>query len=189
MGTKKTTSKKQIAANRKNAKKGGIKTVEGAKKSRFNAKKHGVLTHLLLESEAVEHEKFRQMLEDEFKPANAMEAVLVDLIASYQLRLIRLAQWEEGVTTETPMEPAAEMIDGYYTLKPLDEPLKATGKPHLKYFGGLDFEDLEKCQRYGTTLENRMYKALNQLERLQRMRIGENIQAPQIVHFEGQEAD
>ena len=33
-------------------------------------------------------------------------------------------------------------------------------------------------QRYETTIENKLYRALNQLERLQRIRLGDKIPAP-----------
>ena len=39
-------------------------------------------------------------------------------------------------------------------------------------------ETLEKIQRYETKLERQMFRAMNQLERLQRMRQGEAIPAP-----------
>ena len=39
-------------------------------------------------------------------------------------------------------------------------------------------ETLDKILRYETTLERQLYRAMNQLERLQRRRNGENIPAP-----------
>jgi hypothetical protein len=39
-------------------------------------------------------------------------------------------------------------------------------------------EVLEKILRYVTTIERQLYRAMNQLERLQRRRQGENIPAP-----------
>lgn len=39
-------------------------------------------------------------------------------------------------------------------------------------------ETLEKIQRYETKLKRQMFRAMNQLERLQRMRQGEAIPAP-----------
>jgi hypothetical protein len=39
-------------------------------------------------------------------------------------------------------------------------------------------EVLEKIMRYETTLQRQMYRAMSQLERLQRMRQGESIPAP-----------
>jgi len=37
---------------------------------------------------------------------------------------------------------------------------------------------LEKILRYETALERQLFRAMNQLERLQRRRLGENIPAP-----------
>lgn len=41
-----------------------------------------------------------------------------------------------------------------------------------------DVETLQTFQRYETSVENKFYRALNQLERLQRMRRGDKIAAP-----------
>jgi hypothetical protein len=37
---------------------------------------------------------------------------------------------------------------------------------------------LEKIMRYGTMLERQQYRAMNQLERVQRMRLGEAVPPP-----------
>ena len=39
-------------------------------------------------------------------------------------------------------------------------------------------DTLDKIMRYETTLERQLYRAMHQLERLQRMRKGEDIPAP-----------
>jgi len=41
-----------------------------------------------------------------------------------------------------------------------------------------DVEELQKLQRYETSIENKLYRALNQLERLQRMSYGDSVPAP-----------
>ena len=43
-----TISDKQLEANRKNAKLGGVKTEEGKEVSRLNALKHGLLSEVIL---------------------------------------------------------------------------------------------------------------------------------------------
>jgi len=40
-------SEKQLDANRKNAKKGGVKTEQGKAISRLNAEKHGIFTKVI----------------------------------------------------------------------------------------------------------------------------------------------
>ena len=42
-------------------------------------------------------------------------------------------------------------------------------------------EDFQKLHRYETTIENRLYKALHELERLQRLRGGQSVPAPLIL--------
>jgi len=51
----------------------------------------------------------------------------------------------------------------------------------------IQHEDIEKLSgtylRYQTTIENRLYKAIHELERLQRLRSGENVPSPVAVDF------
>jgi len=56
-------SEKQIEANKNNAKKGGVKTVEGKEVSRMNALKHGILSselYICSESAGMNHEEFAE---------------------------------------------------------------------------------------------------------------------------------
>ena len=49
----------------------------------------------------------------------------------------------------------------------------------IKKLGSIPSKDeLERLLRYEGTIERQLYKALNQLERLQRMRAGDEIPAP-----------
>ncbi len=59
-------------------------------------------------------------------------------------------------------------------------------KPHVKRLKGSlpPKKELEKVTRYEGSLERQFYKALNQLERVQRMRAGEKIPAPIPVELE-----
>jgi len=44
-----------------------------------------------------------------------------------------------------------------------------------------DADTLDKIMRYETTLERQLYRAMNQLERLQRMRSGEALPSPLLM--------
>jgi hypothetical protein len=57
------------------------------------------------------------------------------------------------------------------------------GKPYTKVVAAVlpSVAVLEKIQRYETKLERQMFRAMAQLERLQRMRLGESLPAPLTV--------
>ncbi len=44
-------------------------------------------------------------------------------------------------------------------------------------------ETLEKLRRYEVSLNKQMFRAMHELERLQRRRLGENVPAPQVVEI------
>ncbi|MGH1364213.1 MAG: hypothetical protein ACRBF0_11685 [Calditrichia bacterium] len=98
-----TVSKKQLAANRKNAKKGGVKTDTGKAIVRFNAVKHGLLAKevVVLKGEGAEDPKeFEQLLNDlkqELQPVGTIEEMLLEKIASLYWRLRRAYRYEVGL--------------------------------------------------------------------------------------------
>jgi hypothetical protein len=79
-------SKRQIVANRRNAKKGGVKTAKGKAASRLNALKHGILSReaVIRRGDVAESEEERQAisgaLRAELKPVGFVEHYLVDLL-------------------------------------------------------------------------------------------------------------
>ena len=95
------TSKKQIEANRKNAKKGGVKTEAGKEVSKMNALTHGILSHHLYipnnsymtKEELVE---FQSAFVESMQPEGMMETLLVDRLIATFLRLQRLYIAEAG---------------------------------------------------------------------------------------------
>ena len=89
-------SQKQLEANQKNAKLGGVKTEEGKAVSKYNALKHGLLSkEVLLEGE---DEKMLvevgKKLRAELEPQTELELVLVDRITANVWRLRRVMQIE-----------------------------------------------------------------------------------------------
>ena len=83
------TSKKQIAANRRNAKKStGPKTKEGKIKSSQNSIKHGlyskkhVLDSPLIKEDQNEYRQLMQSVIDNFNPQTIIESILVQKIAN-----------------------------------------------------------------------------------------------------------
>ena len=47
-------------------------------------------------------------------------------------------------------------------------------------------QSVDKLLRYETTIERQLYRAVDQLERLQRVRVGEIVPPPINVQFNGQ---
>ena len=84
-------SKKQLVANKQNAKKGGVKTAEGKAVARLNALKHGLLSEeILLTGENEEAlTGLEERLVAELQPKGELEGILVDRIVSSVWRLKR----------------------------------------------------------------------------------------------------
>ena len=154
-------SKRQIAANRRNARKStGPKTPEGKRVSRMNALKHGVSARsLLLDWEDPdEFDTFGQCLRRDLAPEDAAEEMLVEKIIQLGWRL------ERGSRAET----AAIR----YAVSQNPEP--GGWDPEVRRWrrdmAVLENRDVEKIMRYETSLENRFYRALNELRRYREAR-------------------
>jgi hypothetical protein len=99
----KTTSAKQIAANRRNAVKStGPRTPQGRAVSRMNALKHGILSKqvlvrgLILQESSEELEALHRRFWEELQPAGPLEEMLVDQIVTAHWRLRRALTAESG---------------------------------------------------------------------------------------------
>ncbi|MBI1812418.1 hypothetical protein HY285_00820 [Candidatus Peregrinibacteria bacterium] len=93
------TTDKQIAANKKNAKKAGVKTPEGKDVSKMNAIKHGILSsHLFIstgkDGEREEFVDFAANFVEEMQPVGLLETLLADRIfgAFWRLRRLSIAE-------------------------------------------------------------------------------------------------
>jgi hypothetical protein len=150
------TSEKQIQANRINALKGGVKTEEGKAIVRLNAVSYGFFSKevLLPGEDARLMGAFREKLMAELQPQGLLETVLVDRIISSSWRLKRLLRSE------------LKLYQNYS--------VKLNSRPRVDY----RYSPWQNVVRYETTLERQIYKALHELERLQRARSGEPVPAP-----------
>jgi hypothetical protein len=96
-------SKKQLEANKRNAKKGGVKTSEGKAVIKYNAIKHGLLVKeiVITVGEGAENpEEFQELLGyliNDLKPVGSVEEMLVEKIASAYWRLRRAYKYEVGL--------------------------------------------------------------------------------------------
>ena len=163
-------SQKQMEANQKNAELGGVKTEQGKEISKFNAQKHGILRQTITEYEKDFYFEMLDQLEQELKPAGIIEEILVERIATYYLRLFRSAK-AEGEYVKSVLKPHITVMRS-----PLDdgmfdhiEVVQREGyKPQITPDAINSLGDI--YLRYETTLENRIYKTLYELERIKRIK-------------------
>ncbi len=172
------TSQKQIKANQENGKKGGVKTEEGKAVSKYNAIKHGILKQVVSDYEKDFYDGIVEQLEDQFHPVGVFEEILVDRIGIYYLKLYRVGKAENEYMRAilnprvTKVEDEMEMYLSTSKVVVVNE----------GYVPKIDSDDVEKLSdvyaRYETAIENRLYKALHELQRLQASRNGENVPPP-----------
>jgi len=154
-------TEKQLIANRRNAQLGGVKTAAGKEISRFNAITHGLLTKAVIKTpeEAPVLEQLRNNLTSQYLPEGELEMLLVERIASCIWRLKRVLKLETKAITD---DWAWSIEDGH--------PYTAIA------WQGLN--------RYETNIERQLYKAMHELERVQRLRQGEFVAAPLAVDLD-----
>lgn len=98
-----TVSQKQLAANRNNAKRGGVKTSEGKAIVKYNALKHGLLAQeaVITAGEGAENpDEFSALLDDlklQLQPEGTLEEMLVEKVAVAYWRLRRAYRYESGL--------------------------------------------------------------------------------------------
>lgn len=171
------TSQKQVDANRENGKLGGVKTDEGKAVSKYNALKHGILKEVVSDYEKDFYEDIVARLDDQFQPVGVLEKVLVDRIGVYYLKLYRVAKAENEFMRST-LDPRV-VID---TLASMGLGVVVQKEGYQPVVG---LEAVEKLSgtylRYETTIENRLYKALHELQRVQAARNGEKVPPPAAI--------
>ena len=162
-----TISDKQLEANRKNAKLGGVKTEEGKAVSSLNALKHGLLSEVILlpeEDEALLLELGKRM-RTELKPVGELELSLVDRITSNLWRLRRALKVEKEMMYEDCHPKISFGEEG----KNLGEALS---------YDFANYDTYGKFIRYEASIERGFYKALHELQRLQAIRNGQDVPPP-----------
>jgi hypothetical protein len=149
-------SDKQLIANRENAKLGGVKTEAGKEISKMNAITHGLLTKVVVVrgEDPDLLKRLRDNLIAELEPVGEVETLLVERIVTSMWRLRRAINTESAYL----------------------QSLWSEGKSYPYFVGGLGTSEM--LYRYETMIERQIYKALYELERMQRTRGGEKITAP-----------
>ena len=118
----------------------------------MNSKKHGILNSDMSMHDKIKVEEVKDSLCADFKPNSSLEAFVVERIAVHIVKLKRITKAETGY------------INNYSkgTLISID----LDGKE--KHLGtGSITKLLETYSRYETAEENRFYRAINELQKLQ----------------------
>jgi hypothetical protein len=148
-------TRKQIAANRRNARKStGPRSAEGKARSAQNAIKHGLTSRqIVLEDESeAEFQELRRNLHDDLAPESQLETLLVNRIAAQQWRLARIP----GIEAELMAALREDLVDGP---RGLGEAWRSDAGP----YGGA----LTRLARYEAMLERSVTRLLEQLRRVQ----------------------
>lgn len=170
------TTGARAVANRKNSVKStGPKDTTS---TRYNAQKHGLLGEGITELDETDYKGLLEKLMNCYRPEGAMEMFLVERIALCMVRLKRACLLEAEHITATLHPPITRIEGGFPDLNFEGETvIVKEGFPER--FPALALENItEKYQRYETAVENKFYRAVNQLERMQRLRLGERLPAP-----------
>jgi hypothetical protein len=150
---------KQINANRRNALKSpGPVSVPGKRRSSLNALKLGTFAKsaLLPNEDPKELSAFARGLYADWQPVGTTERALVDLLISTLWRSRRLHTVEAG------------LFEMYKVYKNID------GGPATAFVqDGLQVDSFGRLVKSESALERRLFRLINQLERLQKKRKGE----------------
>lgn len=162
-------SEKQIVANRKNAK--NSTGPKDTSLTRLNALKHGILSdEVVLKGEKKrELEELGTKLRQELAPKGELEMLLVDRIVANIWRLKRTLKVE------------STLMSYQYDEGLNDKWNNKAGDERYAFKGMLVGKDNEVLQRYETTIERQIYRALHELIRLQAARKGEKPPAPMVL--------
>jgi hypothetical protein len=172
-----------MEANRQNSQKAtGPKDTTS---TRLNATKHGLLAQGITELDNAEaYTAVLERLNEAHQPAGDIETFLVERIALAMVRLRRIARMEAEFITGV-LNPAADGSWSFFNSRSEKYP----ELPALMQISTVEAL-AGTFQRYESAIENKFYRAMNQLERLQRIRLGEQVSAPAsvdvAVHAEGQ---
>jgi hypothetical protein len=155
---------------------GGPRTKVGKTRSRLNAVSHGLTATGLTELD--DYDEFTslvQRLMEEKSPVGDLEKFLVHRIAFHILRLQRAGRLEAEFIRGELHPPLKE--------RPFDRVGEVVVEPGLPpAIGALGAANLVTTyQRYETALENKLYRAVHELERQQRTRRGEYVHPPQTM--------
>ena len=164
------TSEKQLKANQQNAQLGGVKTPEGKEVSKYNAQIHGILRNSITEYEQEFYSKLLEDLEIQYKPQGVIEQILIERIAISYLKLFRV-QKAETEYLKSVLDPRITTTWMDNQISNLEGDIKVIKEGYVPKISENAVDKLSAVySRYETTIENRLYRALHELERAQKLR-------------------
>jgi hypothetical protein len=194
---KKLASSLMLEANRRNSLRStGPRTPQGKAAVGWNSLKHGLLAKEIVipagaarENPAEFHYLLAQ-LREHLAPTGILEEILVEKIAACYWRLRRVLRSEAGeIQKGTDAAPAARMRE-CKVQRLLGEPRATTAEEEQQWLQSEQASRalptgavLDKILRYETSVERQLYRALHQLERIQRRGRGEPVPPPVSVEF------
>jgi hypothetical protein len=170
------TSSKKVASNRIN----GLKS-HGPKNTnltRYNALRHGLRAVGITELD--DPEDYRHILSElmrEKAPVGVVEEGLVNTIALEMVKLIRVGRLESEYVAGVLHPPQYEK-DVFRDLEAEARGAVVDPGTPATFGAGSVLYLVTHYQRYNSGISNSLYRALHELERLQRMRQGERLPAP-----------
>ncbi|MGD0999080.1 MAG: hypothetical protein ABSA67_00160 [Candidatus Brocadiia bacterium] len=168
----------QVAANRENALKAGVRTPEGKAISRLNARRHGIFAAALTPEDSEELRVIEEDLVADLQPAGRVEEMLVETLAMTYLRMQRCARAEAEYHVRTWQEPTVQQDP--YAVKELAKRRKRGER--VVIFREPEFQRMvELIGLYNVRLTNQFLKTLHEIERYQRLRAGENVPPPVVA--------
>ncbi|MBP7936796.1 MAG: hypothetical protein KA354_19310 [Phycisphaerae bacterium] len=170
------SSRKQIGANRRNARSSTGPHDTG--QTSQNAVKHGLLAKRITDQDQSAYAEVLGHMLEHYRPVGPLERWLVEQISLLMVRIKRAAEIEKDCMAQL-IRDRVEMLEDLRTYTdscglprfvrtPIEDELTTE---HIRTLN-------ESVGRYETALENKLYRELHELERLQRQRQGESVPAP-----------
>ena len=167
-----STTPRRIEANRRNARHStGPRTEAGKALASRNATRHGLLSKevVLPTEDANAFAEFAERLTAALTPEGELECVLADRVVAATWRLRRLHQVEVQIFAE-------ESEDAFMRVANLTGSDRSLGLAFIR--GGNGADAFSKLARYEANIEQGLFKALHELQRLQASRQGTPVPLP-----------
>lgn len=189
-----------LAANRKNAERStGPRTPEGKAVSAMNRQLHGLTgrADMVTGEDPQAFARLREGLAVQLAPVGVLEEALMDRVAACLWRLWRTQRIEAGLLTfrlidleesrnrkeDVMKEFCKELCNGTTEASRAWAEQKLEDLPTWGQVFVMDCQAgaMDKLNRYETALERSLYRAMHELERLQRARLGEPMPPPAVA--------
>jgi len=158
----KKISNKQLQANRKNAKLGGVKTNNGKNISKYNAITHGILRRLLTDYEKGIYKDLGANLSATYPPQDFIDVILIERVIVNYIRLFRSSRAEK----EQIKEELNPRITKTEDILPVMLKTTVVQEGYTPKISRSKLENINKTIfRYERSAERALFRAIRELER------------------------